>query len=73
MRLQDDEIVMDKTEFLTNTLLAGIPCQLLAESSRRDLNEWMEYLSDRANEQYEQMTPKRREDMINAYIQISQQ
>lgn len=73
MKLQGENVVMDKEEFLVNSLLSGIACQLLAQLSNRELSDWMEYLSDKANEQYEQMTPKQREDMINAYIQISEQ
>ncbi|GAX41548.1 hypothetical protein NIES4075_25210 [Tolypothrix sp. NIES-4075] len=73
MRLQNNQIVMDKEEFLTNSLLAGIACQLLAQTSQLEINEWMQYLSDKADEQYKQMSPKQREDMINAYLQISQQ
>lgn len=73
MRLQNDEIVMDKKEFLTNSLLAGIACQILAQTSKLEINEWMEYLSDTADKQYSQMSFKQREDMINAYVQISQQ
>lgn len=72
MRLQNDEIIMDKEEFLTNTLLTGIACQIIENNSKNNLNYWMQYLSDKAQEQYEQMTPKQREDMINAYVQISQ-
>ncbi len=62
--------LMDKQEFLTNSLLSGIACQLLAQMSNRELSAWMEYLSDEADKQFRQMTPQQREDMINAYIQI---
>jgi hypothetical protein len=34
MRLKNNEIVMDKSEFLTNSLLAGIACHLLALSEQ---------------------------------------
>jgi hypothetical protein len=71
MRLQNDEVVMDKEEFLTNSLLAGIACQLLAQIRKEEVSHWMEYLSDRADEQYRQMSPKQREDMINAYVKIA--
>jgi hypothetical protein len=73
MKLQGENIVMDKEEFLTNSLLAGIACQLLAQMTNRELSDWMEYLSDKADEQFKQMTPKQREEMINAYVQISQE
>jgi hypothetical protein len=73
MRLQNDEIVMDKEEFLTNTLLAGIACQLLAKITKEEISHWMECLSEQADEQYRLRTPKQHEDMINAYVQISQQ
>jgi len=69
MRSQNNEIAMDKQEFLTNCLLSGIACQLLAQMSNRELSEWMEYLSDEADKQFRQMTPRQREEMINAYIQ----
>ncbi|MGI2904903.1 hypothetical protein [Tolypothrix sp. VBCCA 56010] len=73
MRLKNNEIVMGKSEFLTNSLLAGIACQILAQTSQLEINEWMEYLSDRADEQYRLRTPKQREDMINACLQISKE
>lgn len=73
MRIENDEIVMDKEEFLINSLLTGIACQLIANNSSQTLDYWMQYLSDRADEQFKQMTPSQREDMINAYAQISQQ
>lgn len=73
MKLQGENIVMDKEEFLTNSLFTGIACQLLAQMTNRELSDWMEYLSDKASEQYKQMTPKQREDMINSYVQISEQ
>jgi hypothetical protein len=73
MRIENDEIVMDKEEFLTNSLLTGIACQLIAHNSSQTLDYWMQYLSDRADEQFKQMTPKQRENMVNAYVQISQQ
>lgn len=71
MRLQNDEIVMDEEEFLTNSLLAGIACQFLAQTSKLDISEWMEYLSDAADKQYQHLSPKQREDMINAYLKIA--
>ncbi|MBD2609526.1 hypothetical protein H6G81_34820 [Scytonema hofmannii FACHB-248] len=63
---------MDKEEFLTNSLLSGIACQLLAQMTNRELSDWMEYLSDKADEQFKQMTPKQREEMINAYAKMSE-
>jgi hypothetical protein len=66
VQLQNDKIVMDKEEFLTNSLLAGIACQLLAKIRKEELSHWMECLSEQAQEQYRQMTPQQREDMINA-------
>jgi hypothetical protein len=71
MRLQNDEVVMDKKEFLTNSLLAGIACQLLVQTSKLNISEWMEYLSDKADEQYKEMSPKQREDMINGCVKIA--
>jgi hypothetical protein len=73
MKLQDDKIVMDKEAFLINCLATGIACQFLAQISKEELSDWMEYLSDKACQQYKQMTPKQREDMINSYVQISEQ
>ncbi|MBD2609600.1 hypothetical protein H6G81_35200 [Scytonema hofmannii FACHB-248] len=73
MKLQNNFVLMDKEEFLTNSLLSGIACQLLAQMTNRELNDWMEYLSDRASEQFKKMTPKQREEMINSYVQISQE
>lgn len=73
MRLENDEVVMDKEEFLTNSLLTGIACQLLAKIRNEEISHWMECLSEEADKQYKQMTPKQREDMINAYVEISQE
>lgn len=73
MRLENDEVVMDKEEFLTNSLLTGIACQLLAKIRKEEISHWMECLSEEADKQYKQMTPKQREDMINAYVEISQE
>ncbi|GAX46278.1 hypothetical protein NIES4075_72990 [Tolypothrix sp. NIES-4075] len=72
MRIENSEIVMDKEEFLINTLLTGIACQLIATNSSQTLDYWMQYLSDKADEQFKQMTPKQREDMINAYVRMSE-
>lgn len=73
MKLQNELIVMGKEEFLTNSLFTGIACQLLAQMTNRKLGDWMEYLCDKADEQFKQMTSKQREDMINSYAQISQE
>jgi len=73
MKLQNDFVVMDKEEFLINCLATGIACQFLAQISKEKLSDWMEYLSDNAHKQYKQMTPKQREEMINSYVQISQE
>ncbi|MBD2609563.1 hypothetical protein H6G81_35015 [Scytonema hofmannii FACHB-248] len=73
MKLENEFVVMDKEEFLTNSLLTGIACQLLAQMTNRELSDWMEYLFDKADEQYKQMTPNQREKMINSYVQISQE
>lgn len=70
MRLQNNEIVMNEEEFLTNTLLTGIACQFLAKIRNEELSHWMECLSEEADKQYRQMTPKQRKDMINAYVKI---
>lgn len=72
MRLQGENILMDKEEFLINSLLSGIACQILAQTSKLNTSEWMEYLFDTADKQFKQMTPKQREEMIMAYIEISQ-
>lgn len=72
MKMINNQVVMDKQEFLTNSLFAGIACQILAQTSKLNVSEWMEYLSDTAEKQFQQMTPIQRDEMINAYIQISQ-
>ncbi len=71
MRQQGNEIVMDREEFLVNTLAAGIACQLLAQTSQLEVSGWMEYLSDKAHEQFYEMTPKQRDEMINSWLEIS--
>jgi hypothetical protein len=42
--------------------LPELPVSKKAQTSKLGINEWMEYLSDKADEQYKQMTPKQRED-----------
>ncbi len=71
MRQQGNEIVMDRDEFLFNSLLPGIACQLLAEDSGRDLSYWMNFLSEQAEQQFDEMSLKQRDEMINAYLEIA--
>lgn len=71
MRQQGDEIVMDRDEFLFNSLLSGIACQLLAEGSGQDLSYWMNFLSEQAEEQFDEMSLKQRDEMINVYLEIA--
>ena len=71
MRQQGDEIVMDKDEFLFNSILSGIACQLLAEASGRNLSYWMQFLSEQAEKQFDEMSLKQRDEMINAYLEIA--
>lgn len=73
MQLQNDKVVMDKELFLINCLATGLACQCLAEISNRKLNNWMEYLTQKAEEQYDQMSREQRENMINAYMLASQE
>ena len=72
MKVENGFVVMDKEEFLTNSLFTGLACQLLAQLSKQEVSGWMEYLSDKADEQYQQMTSSQREEMINTYVKMSQ-
>ena len=72
MKVENGFVVMDKEEFLTNSLFTGLACQLLAQLSKQEVSGWMEYLSDKADEQYQQMTSSQREEMINTYVKMSE-
>jgi hypothetical protein len=51
MKLQGENVVMDKEEFLTNSLLAGIACQLLALTSKLEISDvrWNIYLIEQTS------------------------
>ncbi len=74
MEIQGDKIVMNKDEYVVNTLLTGIAVQILVDKSKHSMEEWMKFLSNKANEQLEEIKrtePEQIDQMIKVYSNAS--
>lgn len=71
MKLQGNNIVVDKEEFLINNLTMGILCQWLETKTNIPMMEWANQAGQMAEKQYDQMTQKQRDDFINAQVEIA--
>ncbi len=74
MKIEGDKIVMDKDEYVVNTLLTGIAVQILVDRSKFSMEQWMEFLSNKADEQLEEIKrtrPEQIDQMIEMYVNAS--
>lgn len=64
----DSEIInLQKNEYVVNILSMGIALQMLAAKSGMSIEEWSQYISEKATEQYEQLPSEQIEQMIAVY------
>lgn len=64
----DSEIIsLQRDEYIVNLLAMGIALQILADTSDVSLEDWSQHISERATEQYEQLSREQIEQMIAVY------
>ena len=63
-------ITLQKDEYVTNILAMGIAVQTLAHNSPMSIEDWSRYLSEKATEQYEQLSSEQIDQMIAIYDQV---
>ncbi|GJD16346.1 hypothetical protein RIVM261_013020 [Rivularia sp. IAM M-261] len=71
MKLQGNKIIVDKEEFLVNSLTTGILCQWLETKTGIPMMEWANEAGQLAEKQYDQMNQKQRDDFLNAQVEIA--
>lgn len=75
MRVENDEIVMSKEEWVANILNNGVAVQMLEKYTDKTKEWWMDKLGDIANQQLEILKedrPEQIEQMINIYAEASE-
>ncbi len=68
------QVVMDKDEYVVNALSLGIAVQILADKSNFSIQQWMNFLGNKAEEQLQEIKRKRPEEidqMVEMYVNAS--
>ncbi|MEH2072321.1 MAG: hypothetical protein V7K47_29920 [Nostoc sp.] len=65
---KDDEFIhIPRDEYVINVLATGIAIQFLSQKTGIPIQSWSQYLSEKATEQYEQLSAKQIQQVIDMY------
>ncbi len=63
----NDSIVLSRDEYVVNILAMGIAVQMLSQKTGIPIEMWSQHLSEKATEQYEQLSAEQIQQVIDIY------
>ena len=68
MTTEESDFLMDKEDYVLNSIMRGIAVQYLCNLTGKSLNYWVTRLSKEANEQCNQLTKEQVEQTVQDYL-----
>ena len=66
--MKKDNFLMDKEDYIVNTLAMGIAVQYLCNLTGKSFNHWSKQISEQANSQCDQLTDEQIDKTIQDYL-----